>query len=189
MWILLDNRDSFTHILHHSLLLAGAEDCCVVSSHEVSLEELIALKPQRLIISPGPETPVQAGITMAALNYFLPKIPVLGICLGHQAIGLHFGAQLVKAPQPMHGFTSRMVHEKGHPLLEGLPNPFEAMRYHSLALEGLEGTGLRALAHAEDDSSIQVMTHETLPCVGIQFHPESIGTPDGVRLLQNWVKM
>ncbi len=189
MWALLDNRDSFTHILHHSLLLTGAEDCHVVKSHGVSLEELIAMQPERLIISPGPETPAQAGITMAALDYFLPKIPVLGICLGHQAIGLHFGARLVKASQPMHGFTSRISFEKEYPLFAGLAQLFEAMRYHSLALEGLEGTGLRALAFAEDDKSIQVMAHETLPCVGIQFHPESIGTPDGIRLLANWVRL
>lgn len=188
MWLLLDNRDSFTHILHHSLLLAGAADLQVRESHSLSLEELIALRPERLLLSPGPETPLQAGITMAALAHFADKIPVLGICLGHQAIGMHFGARLVKAPEPVHGFTSAVTYEKGHPLFEGLPQPFTVMRYHSLALEGLEGTGLRALGHATDDGSIQVMAHESLPCVGIQFHPESIGTPEGIRLLRNWVQ-
>ncbi|RYD52855.1 MAG: aminodeoxychorismate/anthranilate synthase component II [Sphingobacteriales bacterium] len=188
MWILLDNRDSFTHILHHSLLLAGADDCQVVSSHEISVEGLIALNPERLIISPGPETPHQAGITMAALAHFVEKIPVLGICLGHQAIGLHFGAQLVKAPTPMHGFKSWVRPEQPHPLFEGLPHPFEVMRYHSLALEGLSGTGLIPMAYTTDDHSLQVMVHETFPCTGIQFHPESIGTPQGLQLLQNWVR-
>lgn len=188
MWVLLDNRDSFTHILHHSLLLAGAADCRVISSHESSLDELIALHPERLIISPGPETPHQAGITMAAIAQFVNNIPVLGICLGHQAIGLHFGAQLVKASVPMHGFKSLVRPEQPHPLFEGLPQPFEVMRYHSLAIENLSGTGLLPLAYAMDDHSLQVIVHETLPCAGIQFHPESIGTPQGIQLLQNWVR-
>lgn len=187
MWVLLDNRDSFTHILHHSLLLAGAPGCRVIGSHDISLEELIALQPERIILSPGPETPLQAGITMAALHYFVDKIPVLGICLGHQAIGLHFGARLAKAPEPRHGFTSEVVFSGNLPLFSGLSNPFTVMRYHSLSLENLEGTGLNALALAADDQTLQVMAHQTYPCVGIQFHPESIGTPDGIRLLRNWI--
>lgn len=189
MWLLLDNRDSFTHILHHSLLLAGAKDCRVVPSHKILLEELIALKPERLLISPGPETPAQAGVTLAAIEHFIKKIPVLGICLGHQALGMHLGARLLKAPQPLHGYTSA-IHfgPENHPLFRNLPNPFQAMRYHSLVLEGLEGTGLKALARAADDNTLQVMTHESLPCTGIQFHPESVGTPEGVQLLRNWVE-
>ncbi len=189
MWLLLDNRDSFTHILHHSLLRAGAADCRVVPSHEVSLAELIALQPERIVISPGPETPAQAGITLAAIGHFIEKIPILGICLGHQALGMHLGARLVKAPQPLHGYTSAVrFAAENHSLFRKLPNPFQAMRYHSLAIESLEGTGLKALAHADDDHTIQVMEHESLPCVGIQFHPESVGTPEGIQLLRNWVE-
>lgn len=188
MWVLLDNRDSFTHMLHHSLLLAGAADCRVINSHDISLEALIALQPERLIISPGPETPLQAGITMAALGHFMDKIPVLGVCLGHQAIGLHFGARLVKAPEPQHGFTSTLSFSGNHPLFSGISAPFTVMRYHSLSIEGLENTGLQALAHATDDHTLQVMIHTHFPCTGIQFHPESIGTPDGIQLLRNWVE-
>lgn len=187
MWLLLDNRDSFTHILHHSLLLAGAADCRVVPSHGTSLQTLIDLQPERLIISPGPQTPAEAGITLEAIAYFAERIPILGICLGHQALGVHFGARLRKAPQPLHGFTSQVAYPQNHPLFRNLPNPFEVMRYHSLAIDSLEGTGLQAVAHSTDDSAIQVMIHERLSCTGFQFHPESIGTPDGLRLLQNWI--
>lgn len=188
MWLLLDNRDSFTHILHHSLLLAGVTDCRVVPSHKITLQELIALQPERLIISPGPETPAQAGITLEAIAHFVDKIPILGICLGHQALGVHFGAQLIKAPEPLHGFTSTVLcKDPGHPLFRNLPALFTVMRYHSLVLGGLENTGLMALAHATDDGTVQVMVHQSLPCTGIQFHPESIGTPEGIELLRNWV--
>ncbi len=187
MWILLDNRDSFTHILRHSLLLAGAPDCVVLDAKTVSLEELIALNPKRLIISPGPETPQKAGITMAAIAHFATRIPILGICLGHQALGLHFGAQLVKAPAPVHGFKSILACEK-HPLFSGLGEEVEVMRYHSLALELPAGGPLEVLARATDDDSIQAIAHRELPCVGVQFHPESVGTLGGVGMLGNWVK-
>ncbi len=189
MWVLLDNRDSFTHMLHQSLLLAGAPECRVIGSHEISLQNLIAFQPERIILSPGPETPLQAGVTMESVAHFVDKIPVLGICLGHQALGLHFGAQLVKAPEPRHGYTSEVAFSGNPPLFSGISNPFTVMRYHSLSIENLEGTGLNALARATDDQTIQVMTHEKYPCVGIQFHPESIGTPDGIQLLRNWVEM
>ena len=186
MWILLDNRDSFTHILRHSLLLAGAPDCTVLDSHSISLEELIALKPERLIISPGPQTPAAAGITMDAIAHFATRIPILGICLGHQALGLHFGAQLVKAPQPMHGFRSSLQCEV-HSLFAGVGEEVEVMRYHSLALELPADSPLKVIARATDDGSIQAIAHRELPCVGVQFHPESVGTGLGIGMLRNWV--
>lgn len=187
MWALIDNYDSFTYILHHYLLQLGNE-CMVHRNDEITLEELIALNPSRLIISPGPETPLQAGITMQAVAHFADKIPVLGVCLGHQALGMHFGAQLVHAPYPMHGKNSSVTHTS-HPLFGGISNPFTVMRYHSLAINHLNGTGLQSIAVADDDGAIMALAHETLPCIGIQFHPESIGTPDGLQILKNWAKL
>lgn len=185
MWLLLDNHDSFTHILWH-YLLAVEPDTRVVKNDEMGVEALAALNPKRLIISPGPETPREAGVTMDALAHFADKIPVLGVCLGHQAIGLHFGAELARAPQPVHGHTSVLYHE-GHPIFSAA-SPV-VMRYHSLTLEGLPGTGLRAIAHAEDDSTVQAIEHEGLPLIGLQFHPESIGTEGGAAMIKAWARM
>lgn len=185
MWLLLDNHDSFTYILWH-YLLAVEPNTRVVKNDEMSVGELAALAPERLIISPGPETPREAGVTMAALAHFADKIPVLGVCLGHQALGLHFGAKLVRAPQPVHGHTSVLKHD-GHSLFADA-RPV-VMRYHSLALEGLPGTGLRAIAHAEEDGTIQAMVHDDLPLIGVQFHPESIGTEGGAAMISAWARM
>lgn len=186
MWVLIDNYDSFTYILHHYLLQTGNE-VVVYRNDEITVDELSRLKPSRLIISPGPETPLQAGICMDAIAYFHNKIPILGVCLGHQALGMFFGAKLIHAPFPMHGKTSEITHN-GHKLFEGMPSPATAMRYHSLIVQGFEGTGLQALAHAED-KSIMALAHDTHPCTGIQFHPESIGTKHGMQLLKNWAVM
>ncbi|MGN6566377.1 MAG: anthranilate synthase component II, partial [Flavipsychrobacter sp.] len=147
------------------------------------LEQLIALQPDRLIISPGPETPLQAGICMQAIDHFHNKIPVLGVCLGHQALGMYFGARLVHS-NPMHGKTSEVSHTE-HALFHSISNPFTAMRYHSLAVTDFENTGLTAIAHTADNV-IMALAHDTHPCIGIQFHPESVGTPDGLKMLKNW---
>lgn len=187
MWILLDNYDSFTYILHHYLLQTGAE-CIVRKNDELTVAELAAMNPERLIVSPGPETPLQAGITLEAIAHFHDKIPILGVCLGHQALGMHFGAKLIHIPYPMHGKTSQVTHND-HPLFNDLPNPTDVMRYHSLAIEELNGTGLQSIAMSTDDNIIMAVAHETHPCVGIQFHPESIGTTDGMKMLKNWAEM
>lgn len=187
MWILLDNYDSFTYILHHYLLQTGNE-CKVYRNDELTVEELAALNPERLIISPGPETPLQAGITLDAIKYFHDKIPVLGVCLGHQALGMFFGAKLVQIPYPMHGKTSEVIHNN-HQLFSNITSPCTVMRYHSLAIEGLEGTGLQTVATSADDNIIMAIAHEKYPCIGIQFHPESIGTNHGLLMLQNWAGM
>jgi anthranilate synthase/aminodeoxychorismate synthase-like glutamine amidotransferase len=187
MWVLLDNYDSFTHILHHYLLQTGHE-CCVFRNDAISIEELYQLQPERIIISPGPETPLQAGICMEVVRQFHHTVPLLGICLGHQALGIFFGAKLVHAPKPMHGKTSRITHQN-HDLFRGISAPFTAMRYHSLVLENLEQTGLQCIATSTDDNQIMVIVHEQYPCVGIQFHPESVGTEDGLQLLKNWAEM
>ncbi len=186
MWVLIDNYDSFTYILHHYLLQTGNE-CVVYRNDEITIEELKALNPSRIIISPGPETPLQAGITMDIVAHFHNKIPILGVCLGHQAIGMHFGADLVHAPQPMHGKTSAVKHN-GHKLFSNISNPFTAMRYHSLIIKEATGSGLSAIAHT-DDGTIMAIAHDTYPCIGIQFHPESVETKEGMQLIQNWAGM
>lgn len=186
MWVLLDNYDSFTYILHHYLLATG-NACEVYRNDEITMQELISMNPERLIISPGPETPLQAGICMDAIHYFHNRIPILGICLGHQALGMYFGAQLYHTAYPMHGKTSLMNHS-GHAIFKGIPAPFNAMRYHSLAINQLEHTGLIPIAHTDDDI-LMALAHSTYPCVGIQFHPESVGTEYGLNMLQNWAAM
>ena len=185
MWVLIDNYDSFSYILHDYLLQTGHE-CAVYRNDEISTDQLAALQPSRIIISPGPETPLQAGITMSVVERFHATIPILGVCLGHQALGMFFGAQLVHA-QPMHGKTSDIRHNGGD-VFSGLPTPCTVMRYHSLAITSVEGTGLYATAHTEDNV-IMALRHETHPCYGVQFHPESIGTPHGLQILRNWAAM
>lgn len=187
MWILLDNYDSFTHILHHYLLQTGNE-CIVYRNDEITVAEIAQLQPERIIISPGPETPIEAGICMDVIQHFHKEIPILGVCLGHQAIGMHFGAKLIHIPYPMHGKTSQLTHN-GHQLFQGLDNKFNVMRYHSLAIENLADTGLKAIASSNDDNQIMAIAHDSYPCIGIQFHPESIGTTVGEKLLSNWANM
>lgn len=187
MWVLLDNYDSFTYILHHYLLHTG-NDCIVIRNDELTLEELIALNPERLIISPGPQTPLEAGISLAAIGYFHDKIPILGICLGHQAIGMFFGAGLVHSPAPMHGKTSKVKHN-GHFIFKGIEAEFEVMRYHSLCLDLKENDALIPLAYSDDDSVLMALAHPSLPLIGLQFHPESVGTPMGQRMIDNWATM
>jgi anthranilate synthase/aminodeoxychorismate synthase-like glutamine amidotransferase len=186
MWVLIDNYDSFTWILQHYLLQAGRE-CAVYRNDELSVAQLAALNPERLILSPGPETPVQAGITMDAIAHFHDRIPILGVCLGHQALGMFFGGKLVHAAYPMHGKTSEITHNN-HPLFTGIPSPCTVMRYHSLAIEQLQGTDLQALAYTED-GTLMALTHKHHHCTGVQFHPESVGTEHGLQMLQNWAAM
>ncbi len=184
MWALIDNYDSFTYILHDYLLQTGHE-CAVYRNDEISVSALQKLGPERIIISPGPETPLQSGVCMEVIDKFHKTVPILGICLGHQALGMYFGAQLKRAPYPMHGKTSAVRHN-GHELFHGIPSSFTVMRYHSLIVDDFEGTGLKALAYSEDDGVIMTLAHETHDCVGIQFHPESVGTEAGLQLLRNW---
>jgi anthranilate synthase/aminodeoxychorismate synthase-like glutamine amidotransferase len=186
MWVLIDNYDSFTWILQHYLLQTGHE-CVVYRNDEISLQQMIDISPERIIISPGPETPVQAGITMQVIDHFHATVPILGVCLGHQALGMYFGAQLVRTGYPMHGKTSPVLHY-GHSLFSDIPSPFTVMRYHSLAVEGFDNTGLRATAHTED-GIIMALAHDKFPCVGVQFHPESVGTAHGLQLLKNWASI
>ncbi|XZF12354.1 anthranilate synthase component II [Chitinophagaceae bacterium MMS25-I14] len=187
MWVLIDNYDSFTYILHHYLLLTGHE-CVVYRNDAIGLQELVTLNPSRLIISPGPETPLQAGISMDAIRYFHDRIPILGICLGHQALGMFFGAALVRAPYPMHGKTS-MIQHNGNNIFDKIDASAEVMRYHSLAIEQTPGTGLEITARSTDDNCIMGVAHNRYPCIGLQFHPESVGTTNGQQMLHNWAGM
>ncbi|MBS1781432.1 MAG: aminodeoxychorismate/anthranilate synthase component II [Bacteroidetes bacterium] len=184
MWVLIDNYDSFTFILHHYLLQLHP-DCRVFRNDELTVDELAKLSPERIILSPGPETPYQAGISMDVIRHFHTSVPILGVCLGHQALGLFFGGKLARLPYPMHGKTS-FVMPCNHPIFKGLSTPFQAMRYHSLIISLPSESKLQPLAHSIDDNQLMMFQHQTYPCVGIQFHPESVGTPDGAKLLKNW---
>lgn len=183
--LLLDNYDSFTYNLRDYLWQAGAE-CQVLRNDACSLDDFERLDFDALVLSPGPERPASAGVMMPLLARMFDKKPVLGICLGHQALGEFFGASLVKARLPMHGKTS-LITQYGHPLFQHLPPAFAVMRYHSLILESLEGTPLQVIAHTEE-GEIMALKHPALPLLGVQFHPESILTEGGLQLIKNWVK-
>jgi anthranilate synthase/aminodeoxychorismate synthase-like glutamine amidotransferase len=186
--VLLDNYDSFTFNLHDYLCQLGAA-CVVFRNDEPALlESLIACRPQGLVLSPGPCRPADAGGLMAAIEYFHDKIPVLGVCLGHQAIGEFFGAELVHAARPMHGKTS-VIECRPDPLFQDLPERFDVMRYHSLVLKNWENTPLVPLASVADASGeLMALRHRNLPIWGVQFHPESILTEYGLELMGNWLR-
>lgn len=186
MWVLIDNYDSFTFILHHYLLQLCPKgvDCIVIRNDEITVAELQQLNPTRIIISPGPETPLQAGVCMDVIAHFYKRIPILGICLGHQALGMFYGASLTKLPYPVHGKTSEINHSN-HKAFHGISNPFTAMRYHSLALENVAENNMEIIARSNDDDTIMAIVHKQYPSIGIQFHPESVGTEIGRKLLQN----
>lgn len=188
MWVLIDNYDSFTHILHHYLLQSSGKNCVVLRNDQTNLKGIIALAPERLIISPGPQTPRKAGISLEAIDYFHDKIPILGVCLGHQALGLYFGDQLQLSPTPMHGKTSLLAHN-GHPIFEGIAQDTEVMRYHSLCIKLSAHSPLQAIAFAQDDQVLMGLAHKSLPLIGLQYHPESIGTIEGQKMIDNWAKL
>jgi anthranilate synthase/aminodeoxychorismate synthase-like glutamine amidotransferase len=182
--LLLDNYDSFTYNLYDYLLQVGVS-CVVLRNDEISIGELEHLDFQAVVLSPGPKRPIDAGILLPLIAHWHLRVPILGVCLGHQAIGEFFGAKLVKARLPMHGKTSLIEHNE-HALFNGIPSPLEVMRYHSLLLESLNGTPLYRTAHTPD-GEIMALAHQHLPIWGVQFHPESILTAHGLRLIHNWV--
>ena len=183
MVLLLDNYDSFTYNLRDYILQLGHE-CMVVRNDEMTVDEMTAISFSSAIISPGPKTPESAGITMQFIERFYASKPILGICLGHQAIGEFFGAKLVKAEKPMHGKTSVITHAD-HFLFKGLPEQFEVMRYHSLILDGVDSTDLTVIASTAENE-VMAIAHNQLKIAGVQFHPESILTPQGLGILKNW---
>lgn len=186
MWLLIDNYDSFTHILHHYLLQLHA-DVRVYRNDELTLAQVITLDPARIIISPGPKTPAHAGITNEVIHHFHATKPILGICLGHQALGEFLGGTLVKANKPVHGSTTAINH-KGGELFGSIPETFNVMRYHSLVIEGWEDTAIVPLAFT-GQNELMAFTHAEFPLTGIQFHPESILTEYGMQMLQHWKDM
>jgi len=180
--LLVDNYDSFTYILQDYFSQLQCP-CTVIRNDQKTVDEIIALQPSAIIFSPGPETPSKAGLMMQMIGHYYDKVPLLGICLGHQAIGEFFGASLVKAQKPMHGRTS-LIYHNDHAIFGGIETPFQAMRYHSLILEKMEETILDVVAKT-DTNEVMAMVHPQYKICGIQFHPESILTPAGLVLLHN----
>jgi anthranilate synthase/aminodeoxychorismate synthase-like glutamine amidotransferase len=181
---ILDNRDSFTLNIHHRLAELGVPSR-VVPSHSTRLDELAALAPTGLVVSPGPQGPDEAGISTAAIRALGRDVPVLGICLGHQCIAVAFGLRVAPNRNAMHGRTSPIEHD-GRGLLEGVPSPFRAGRYHALAAdEPGAGHELEVSARLADDGLVMGLRHRALPIEGVQFHPESVLTPLGYRILAN----
>lgn len=186
MLVLIDNYDSFTFNLAHYLSELG-EDVRVLRNDAIDVAALEAMGPRRVVISPGPGRPEQSGITMAVIARFAGRIPILGICLGMQAIGLQYGAALVHAPEVVHGRTS-MISHCGAGLFHGLPSPLQVARYHSLALEPASIREPLEVTARTDDGIIMGLRHSTLPVAGVQFHPEAILTHHGHDLLRNWLQ-
>ncbi|MBI2935952.1 MAG: aminodeoxychorismate/anthranilate synthase component II [Chloroflexi bacterium] len=187
MILLIDNYDSFTYNLYQYLSELGAQ-VTTVRNDQATLEDIEALAPERIVISPGPCTPREAGISNDVIRHFGPRVPLLGVCLGHQCIGYTFGATVDRAGEIVHGKTS-LIHHDGRGVLQGLPNPFEAIRYHSLAIyrQGLPNS-LEVSAWTEK-GLIMGVRHKQLPIEGVQFHPESIMTAVGKELLKNFLAM
>ncbi|HVQ46046.1 MAG TPA: aminodeoxychorismate/anthranilate synthase component II [Gemmatimonadales bacterium] len=191
MLLVLDNYDSFTYNLVQFAGELGA-DPVVYRNDAISVEGALALRPEAIVISPGPCTPGQAGISVELIRAAAGQVPILGVCLGHQAIGEAFGGKVVRAERLMHGKTTLVVHS-GHPLFRDIGSPLEVMRYHSLVVspEGLPSE-LEITAWSQDrppGSEIMALCHRSLPVYGVQFHPESVGTRDGKRILGNFLAL
>jgi anthranilate synthase/aminodeoxychorismate synthase-like glutamine amidotransferase len=186
MLLVIDNYDSFTYNLVHYLGELGAE-MVVRRNDEVTIEEIEnKLKPERILISPGPGTPDDAGISLDVLQRFGDELPILGVCLGHQAIGQVFGGKVVRAPEPIHGKPVEIEHD-GQTIFKNLANNFQAGRYHSLIVERESLPDCLEISAVSPDSLIMAMRHKTLKIEGVQFHPESILTLEGKKLLQNFL--
>ena len=186
MLLMIDNYDSFTYNLVQYLGELG-EEVEVHRNDEITLEGIAALKPARIVVSPGPCTPNEAGVSVPLIREFAGKIPILGVCLGHQSIGQAFGGKVVHAKQLMHGKTSLIQHEGGG-VFFGLPKPFLATRYHSLVVERASLPDCLAVTAWTDDGEIMGLRHKTLAVEGVQFHPESILTEHGHRMLKNFLE-
>jgi anthranilate synthase component 2 len=190
MLLMIDNYDSFTYNLVQYLGELGVE-VCVYRNDQITLTDIEALKPERIVISPGPCTPSEAGISVALITAFAGRLPILGVCLGHQSIGQAFGGRIVTAREIMHGKTS-LIHHHDVGVFAGLANPFEATRYHSLVIakeslpDCLEMTAWTETPEGEVDE-IMAVRHRQLPVEGVQFHPESILTQQGHALLKNFL--
>ena len=183
--LMIDNYDSFTYNLVQYLGELG-EQVRVVRNDEVTVDEIESMAPARIVISPGPCTPNEAGISLAAIGRFAGRIPILGVCLGHQAIGQAFGGKVVHAHTLMHGKVSR-IHHSGKGVFSGLPSPYDATRYHSLAIERASCPAELEVTAWTEDGEIMGVRHRTVAVEGVQFHPESILTEHGHALLRNFL--
>ena len=186
MLLLVDNYDSFTYNLVQYLGEMGQE-LKVFRNDKITIGEIEALAPDRIVISPGPCTPKEAGISVDCVKHFAGKIPILGVCLGHQSIGYAFGGEVVRAERLMHGKTS-MIHHDGDGVFRGLPNPFQATRYHSLIVRRETMPECLKITAETDQREVMGVRHREFPVEGVQFHPESILTQHGKELLANFVK-
>ncbi len=186
MVVLIDNYDSFTYNLAQAFGLLGA-DIHVCRNDALTVDELEAMHPTHIIISPGPGTPDDGGISLETIRRLGSKIPILGVCLGHQCIGQAYGGNVIRAPRLMHGKTS-MVYHRNEPLFTGVPSPFEATRYHSLIVDEPNLPKELKVTAFTDQGEIMAVRHVEHPVVGVQFHPESILTGYGPRILQNFLE-
>ena len=187
MLLVIDNYDSFTYNLVQYFGELGAEPL-VKRNDEITIDEIAALAPERICISPGPCTPNEAGISSDVIRAFSERTPILGVCLGHQCMGHVFGGEVVRAGRLMHGKTSPILHD-GAGVFTGLPNPFEATRYHSLLVKRETLPDCLAITAETAEHEIMGLRHKTRPIHGVQFHPESILTVEGKRLLQNFLEL
>lgn len=187
MLLVIDNYDSFTYNLVQYLGELG-EDVRVYRNDKVSLDEIAALHPTRIVISPGPCTPNEAGISVETIRRFGGKVPLLGVCLGHQSLAVAYGGEVIRAPRLMHGKTSQIQHD-GKTIYLGLPNPFEATRYHSLIVNRQHLPACFEISAETAAGEIMGLRHKTLGVEGVQFHPESILTAAGKDLLRNFLKI
>ena len=184
--VMIDNYDSFTYNLVQYLGILGAK-LVVYRNDEIDLAGLEALQPSHLIISPGPCSPKEAGISVPAIQHFAGRIPILGVCLGHQSMGEAFGGRIIRAPRLMHGKTSLIYHD-GRDIFQGIPSPFEAIRYHSLIVERETLPECLEVAAQTAVGEIMGLRHKRHAIFGVQFHPESILTAEGMNILQNFIK-
>ena len=187
MILMIDNYDSFTYNLVQAFRELGA-DMQVVRNDQIDVDGIRALAPAALILSPGPGNPDSAGVTLAAIKEFAGKVPLFGVCLGHQSIAQAFGGRIVHAKKLMHGKTSR-IHHDGRGVFAGLEQDFPAMRYHSLAVERESLPDCFEISAETEDGEIMGLRHKTFPIESVQYHPESIGTPEGMKQMRNFVQM
>ncbi len=185
MILVIDNYDSFVHNLARYMRVLGWK-CRVVRNDAIGLDEIAALRPSHIVISPGPCTPNEAGISSAVVERFAPELPILGVCLGHQCIGQVFGGRVVRAGRPVHGKTSAVEHD-GSGVFAGLPNPLRATRYHSLVVAGDSLPETLVVTARSEDGEIMALRHRDFPATGVQFHPEAILTQSGFDLLRNFL--
>ncbi len=184
---MIDNYDSFTYNLVQYLQMLSA-DVAVRRNDEISLEDIRRAKPDAIVISPGPCTPKEAGISVDVIREFYREIPILGVCLGHQSIGYAFGARIVRAKRLMHGKTSQITHT-GEGIFEGLKNPFTAVRYHSLVIDRSTLPEVLKITAWSEDDEIMGVQHVEYPLFGVQFHPESVLSEEGMKLLENFLRI